>query len=323
MWGRLSCYGPLFVSRCRLAPPRHQYNSEVRQFLLRATRRLLKEVDIRIERTRSGARSTPRPGNGHTAALTSFFTSLALPPDAQAYLQGHLARLVRTLSLVPPNGRRALELGCYVYPSAALQRVLGYQQVRGAYYAPIPASDHKELAIPGESAFHLDVDLFDAERHTFPYADATFDLVLCTELIEHLLADPMHLLCECHRVLEDGGLLLITTPNTASLQSVACTLHGWHNPQIYSAYPAPGHHGIPHVREYTASELQNAVIAAGFEIEALFTERLPGVDEGGWVLPLLERGGFDTSLRGEQTYCLARRRAHLPRQRHPPWLYAG
>lgn len=295
----------------------------MRPFLLRATRRLLKAVDIRIERARSAAHPTPHPGNGRADALTSFFNSLALPPDAQAYLQSHLARLVRTLSLVPPNGRRALELGCYVYPSAALQRVLGYQQVRGAYYAPTPASEHKELPIPGKPAFHLDVDLFDAERHTFPYPDAAFDLVLCTELIEHLLLDPLHLLCECHRVLEEGGLLLVTTPNAASLQSVACTLHGWHNAQIYSAYPAPGQHDIPHVREYTASELKEAVIAAGFEIEALFTERLPGVDEGAWVLPLLEREGFDTSLRGEQTYCLARRRAYLPRQRYPPWLYAG
>lgn len=299
----------------------------LRRFLLGKLRRVLKEVDIRLERQGPGAASLiGHPGNGREAAISSFLTSLTIPPDAKAYLHSHLARLVRSLSLVPPDGRSALELGCYVYSSAALQRVLGYRQVRGAYFSAIPAGgQQKQLPIPDEPVgFQLEIDLFDAERHTFPYPDAAFDLVLCTELIEHLLLDPMHLLFECHRVLEEGGLLLVTTPNAASLQSVACTLHGLRNPQIYSVYPAPGQptQDVPHVREYTASELKEAVIAAGFEIEALFTERLPGADEGSWVRSLLEREGFDTSLRGEQTYCLARRRAHLPRQRFPSWLYA-
>lgn len=287
----------------------------MRHIVLGKVRRLLKEIDIHLERMGSGAVPLPHPGHGRAAAIEALLRGL----PADAYLEVHLPRLIRTLDLVPPDGKRALELGSYVHSAAVLQRVLGYQQVRGAYYAATPgAVDHKSLG-----DFHLDVDLFDAERHAFPYADASFDLVLCCELIEHLLLDPMHLLWECHRVLAEGGLLLVTTPNSASLQSVACALHGWHNAQIYSTYPAPGQHDIPHVREYTARELRDAVIAAGFEVEALFTERLPTVDEGAWVLDLLRREGFDTSLRGEQTYCLARRRSRLPRERYPRWLYAS
>jgi SAM-dependent methyltransferase len=234
-----------------------------------------------------------------------------------------MRRLVRTLSLVPAGGGRALELGSYGYVAACLERVLGYSDVRGAYYSAVPGSDLKTLRISGQADFQVAMDLFDAERHAYPYPDGVFDLVLCCELIEHLILDPMHLLFECHRVLADGGLLLLTTPNIASLSSVACTLHGWRNPQVFSAYPAAGNFDTPHVREYTAREVADAVGAAGFAIEALFTEPIAGFDAGSWVGNLLQREGFDTQLRGEQTYCLARKRSDLPRERYPGWLYAG
>ncbi len=294
----------------------------MRHVLLSKVRRVLKEIDIRLERMGSGAAPVPHPGNGREAEIEGFLRSLSVTGGARSYLEYHLSRLVRSLSLVPLGGKRSLELGCYVHSSAVLERILGYGEVRGAYYSAEPGVDHKVLALADGTEFQMEVDLFDAERHVFPYADGHFDVVLCCELVEHLLLDPMHLLFECHRVLAEGGLLLVTTPNVASLSSVACALHGWHNPQVFSAYPAAGNRDIPHVREYTARELRDAVMAAGFEIEALFTERIAGFDEGAWVRDLLVREGFDTGLRGEQTYCLARRRSGLPQERYPRWLYA-
>src|SRR2546421_73580 len=51
------------------------------------------------------------------------------------YLEGHIARLVRTLQLVPPGTPedRILEMGCYLQITPALRRVLGYGEVRGCY----------------------------------------------------------------------------------------------------------------------------------------------------------------------------------------------
>ena len=289
--------------------------------LLSAIRRLLKNVDIRIERRRRGVVQSVPKTNGLEEEMTRFLLSIEHGnPSDSAYLQAHLQRLVRTLTLVPPHGRRALELGSYGHMAAALKHVAGYADVRGAYYGE-PGADRKTLPIRNQPGFILDVDLFDAERHPFPYADGEFDLVLCCELIEHLIRDPMHMLFECHRILSPGGLLVLTTPNTASYSSVACALHGWRNPQVFSTYPAPGHADTPHVREYTPREIADAVTAAGFEVEALFTERAAAPDEGAWVKALLEREGFDTALRGEQTYCVARKQTGLPRDRHPNWLY--
>ena len=56
--------------------------------------------------------------------------------------------------------------------------------------------------------FECDVDHFDAESDVFPYPDASFDTVLCCELIEHLSADPMHMMSEINRILKPGGHLV-------------------------------------------------------------------------------------------------------------------
>jgi 2-polyprenyl-3-methyl-5-hydroxy-6-metoxy-1,4-benzoquinol methylase len=46
-----------------------------------------------------------------------------------------------------------------------------------------------------------------------PFADSSFDLIWCSEVIEHL-EDPSYAIAEFRRVLRPGGLMMITTPNS-------------------------------------------------------------------------------------------------------------
>ena len=231
------------------------------------------------------------------------------------YFEEHLQRLARTLTLVPEprSTRRVLELGCYMQITPFLKLWRGYEEVRGAYYGALGAKSKRMVSVSGQP-FELDIDLFDAERDRFLYDDAYFDLVIAGEIIEHLISDPMHLLLECRRVLDEGGHLLISTPNAASLTSVARALHGYDNPQIYSKYSRE----MPHVREYTAHELRKAVESAGFEIATLFTET-DGSKE--YVEAFLEEHGYNPELRGEQTWCIGIKRSNLPVTRYPTFLY--
>jgi SAM-dependent methyltransferase len=291
---------------------------------LRAVRAALRRLNIYLSRRYDAAAV-----HGHAAAplpdlaeAEKVLRTLELPDQqARAYFEKHLARLARTLTLVPKPkaSQRILELGCYMQ----ITPFLGYPEVRGADYGVLGQRDQKVAHVAGKE-FGVCVDLFDVERDRFPYPDSHFETVLACELIEHLLTDPMHLLLECRRILEDGGTLLVSTPNVGSLTSVARTLHGYENPQVFYHYPRPrvgSPGGIPHVREYTAFELRDAVAAAGFEIQMLITEP---IEEFAMNLPMwefLEEQGYNTSLRGEQTYCLAVKRSNLPVTRFPSFLY--
>ncbi|HVP48992.1 MAG TPA: methyltransferase domain-containing protein [Bryobacteraceae bacterium] len=256
-------------------------------------------------------------------AIEEFFRELAADAAAREYIQVHLPRLAQTMTLVPkPTGlRRALELGAYMQMTPALQMLCGYPEVRAADLGQLGRSVRKAVALKG-GEFTIDIDLFDVERDRFPYPDAHFSLVLCCELLEHLLSDPIHMLLEIRRILEPGGRLLLTTPNCASLTSLASLLEGRSNPLVYSRYTREKTNDRPHVREYTAHEIEHLMSAAGFEIEHLSTERIAGRDEARWVRDLLIRNHFDYSLRGEQTYCLAVLNPALAVDRYPEWLYA-
>jgi len=241
------------------------------------------------------------------------------------YFEKHIDRLAKTLALVPPPHltERALELGCYGQITPFLSRMCGYREVRGAYLGKAGGRDTKTIPFP-DGEFRFVVDLFDAERDRFPYPNGHFDLVVAGEIIEHMIYDPMHLLVESRRVLSEGGHLLVSTPNAASLACVAKVLDGRTNPQIYWQYkkPDPENQEIGHVHEYTATELGRTVEAAGFEIARLFTTTIAEYEGLKPMLELLAANGYSTENRGEQTWCLAIKRSALKVDRYPEFLYS-
>ena len=100
------------------------------------------------------------------------------------------------LRLVPPGeGRTALDLGCREGHQTRWLQGRGYTVT----------SIDVEALFPGA----LVVDA----NQPLPFADASFDLVWSSEVIEHL-ADPAASLAELWRVTRPGGELVLTTPNS-------------------------------------------------------------------------------------------------------------
>ncbi|MFN2507440.1 MAG: class I SAM-dependent methyltransferase [Chthoniobacterales bacterium] len=62
------------------------------------------------------------------------------------------------------------------------------------------------------------VDVVDLNTGPLPYPDASFDLVTCTEVIEHL-EHYEGVMREISRVLRPGGVLVVSTPNVLNLRS--------------------------------------------------------------------------------------------------------
>jgi glycosyltransferase involved in cell wall biosynthesis/SAM-dependent methyltransferase len=248
-------------------------------------------------------------------------------PEARQYVETHRTRLEIILAMTPAGGPqdRILEMGAYLQITPALKTRLGYGEVRGCYLGPAGHTEHHELVSEEGESFQCDVDLFDAERDPFPYPDGWFATVLCCELLEHLARDPMHMMVEINRVLRPGGHLLLTTPNIASLRSIAAILQGYH-PGLFTHYVHPDKAAMEprHYREYTPTEIRRLLEDAGFTVIKLETGpyREQPRPEWLWVVHLLERYRLPKDLRGEAIYALARKSGPV-RVRYPEWLYTG
>jgi SAM-dependent methyltransferase len=235
-----------------------------------------------------------------------------------------MTRLVRTVQLIPQAAAedRVLEMGCYLQITPALQKVLRYSEVRGCYLGS-GGCERRVVQSRGGETFECLIDLFDAEIDEFPYASNYFNTLICAELLEHLQYDPMHMLSEINRVLRPGGLLVLTTPNAVSLRATASVLRGSH-PSFYSRYPRSDK-GVAterrHAREYTPSEVSRLLTDSGFVVFHIETGQYgKETPDLRWAADLLSGLGLSTELRGDCIYAIGRKAA-IPRERFPSWLY--
>jgi glycosyltransferase involved in cell wall biosynthesis len=170
--------------------------------------------------TEPGVAPAPEPAPDYVPQVEPETVERWAAPDAAEYVGHHKSRFVHTLEMTPAGdaSRAILEMGAYMQITPALKFQLGYGYVRGCYYGKLGVVDHKSIVAADGQKFECDVDHFDAERDVFPYTDGSFDTVLCCELIEHLFADPMHMMAEINRILKPGGHLLLTTVRCAPLR---------------------------------------------------------------------------------------------------------
>ena len=281
--------------------------------------------------TRPATTAPAAPPAAHpaeTVAIPGEYLKGWAEPSAQDYVDTHLTRLVKTLEMTPKGApdQSILEMGAYLQITPSLKTKLGYGTVRGCYYGSAGKTDHREaVSIDGER-FTCEVDLFDAERDPFPYPNESFDTVLCCELVEHLTADPMHMMTEIHRILKPGGHLVLTTPNIGSHRAIAAILSGYH-PGFFPAYIKPAEAGAEtdarHNREYTAREIYLLFHDSGFDVTRLETGEFKSEPrpEHIWVEHMLDRYGMAKDLRGDGIYAVGRKSGPV-RSRWPAWLYS-
>lgn len=90
-----------------------------------------------------------------------------------------------------------------------------------------------------------------------PYHGGSFDVVVLTEVIEHLPA-PDKALAEINRVLKKGGLVIVTTPNVVSLWLVIERMWDWYARLDY-------HH--EHFFYFSTRSLASLVERNGFRVK--------------------------------------------------------
>lgn len=228
--------------------------------------------------------------------------------NASSYLQKHGRRIVETVELIPvgDESQRLLELSSYLQMTPLIKRHGAYGEIvltnwwKGETRSQLQTVRNE---MTGE-VLSFDMLNVDVERDRFPFPDEHFDVALCCELIEHLTADPMHMLIELNRVLKWGGLLIVTTPNIASAFSLGKALAG-NSPYVYGEYN-PKSPGDRHSREYTPNDIKLALNAAGFKVVKLFTKDLwAQTDEA--FLQWLDQTVVPRELRGDNIFAVGRK----------------
>jgi SAM-dependent methyltransferase len=147
----------------------------------------------------------------------------------------HLVAFVRGLG----DAGRALDVGC---GDGRLSAELAAADLTAADVSAV-ALDRARPRLPGARLVELEPDA------PLPLGDATFDLVLCAETIEHV-RDVQLLLSEIRRVLRPGGTLALTTPA--------------HSPLGRRPDPLS-----PHLRQFTRRSLSRLLDQLGFNLTRL------------------------------------------------------
>lgn len=155
-----------------------------------------------------------------------------------------------------PEKLKVLDVGCFPYHLGAAMEMMN-MDVYGI------ASEHEPLK-------NKKIAIINIEKDKFPYKDNFFDIIVFTEVLEHLPQSPLHALKEMHRILAPRGNLLLTTPNIARSINRAKMLLG--KSVSYPLFQVLENDGAGsniyhrHNREYTLSELTTLTSQAGFVV---------------------------------------------------------
>lgn len=75
------------------------------------------------------------------------------------------------------------------------------------------------------------IKIVDVDNQRLPYPSQKFDIIICSEILEHLFW-PDRLVSEISRLLKPRGALLVTVPNYGSLQIRIKTLFAGYSPMV-------------------------------------------------------------------------------------------
>jgi SAM-dependent methyltransferase len=195
-----------------------------------------------------------------TQLLEAEIASTCGQESRQNYFTLHQARFAEILELsrkhVPDQSARVLDVGRSELTSFLCTY---YRNVHTLGLDPsIDDGGHREVS-QMDQVPHITFDLLGSGNVAGWPDCGSFDLILFSEVIEHLSVAPEFVLAALGSMLADQGILICSTPNAADFTKRVRLVFG-HHPyerlRLYSTNPG-------HIREYTRQELCEAASSVG------------------------------------------------------------
>ncbi len=175
------------------------------------------------------------------------------------YFYQHKKRIIETLELIGEQSeKKILDVGAspgfisFVLSKKNEIYTTDYYEAYLNLYPPMPNVKHFICAI---------------EKEELPFPNDYFDIVVFTEVLEHIaISHPILVLNKIKRVLKPGGILFLTTPNVANIRNVLLLII---NKNIYWELDTFYNERLDrHNREFTLAEVRRTAKEVGFIIES-------------------------------------------------------
>jgi len=246
---------------------------------------------------------------------------------------GHIKRLQIVIEKIKPllqANKSILEIGSFGEFPLILMKHFNIQNVFALSYegGVINYGNGKLLPVGHpETEIPFVITPCNVEASPLPHGNKSLDIITCFEVLEHLRTDPMFMMTEINRTLVDQGMLILTTPNSSSWESLA-KVADFQQPIGSSTFVADGS-GMWHCKEYSKREMEIIFDMAGFTIDQFETfDCLPADHKGleSRMAPLKEfvdsQSWWEESLRKQNFFIVAHKTSQPKMRKYVP-LYSA
>lgn len=186
---------------------------------------------------------------------------LGLDQEEEAlYMRDHAYHFKRILKSIPRSDRplTILDIGTTPFTLYLKKEFAGYN---------VLTLDRSELLKGRCLEAGIELRACDLDLGKIPFESESFDVVILTEVLEHVFCPPSIILREVYRILKPSGLLILSVPNIASLLNRVKLAFGFSpledaDQQMNKDWV----HGHGHVHEFVRKEIVDLCAKAGFSL---------------------------------------------------------
>jgi 2-polyprenyl-3-methyl-5-hydroxy-6-metoxy-1,4-benzoquinol methylase len=204
------------------------------------------------------------------------------PHDSPDWIYRDFSRQLYHLSIIEKYAggysRTLVDIGGHVGPFAPACALLGYNVTLiddfgdpecNLSHIDKSQQNYNNILSSVHNVTGVKVLIHDVSKRPLPFANDSFDIVTCFEVIEHLHGGVKTMMHEIRRILRSGGLLVMSAPNAVNLRKRLTVPLGINNfSKFYDWYHSDVFRG--HVREPVVKDLKRIAHDIGlipFEIK--------------------------------------------------------